>query len=53
MWLNTNSNKIIDITWNIMHELANDFWVTLREINKEVWNDVYNIVSKCDNTFNK
>ena len=52
MWLNNNSNKIIDITSDVIHELAYDFNVTMREINKEVWNNVFNIVSKCNNTFN-
>jgi len=39
-----HTNKNIDLTADIIHTLAVEFKTTLREINNEVWNKVYEIV---------
>ena len=46
------SNKVIDITGDIMHNLACEFDVTLREINKLVGNRVFNLVCDVNHNFN-
>ncbi len=40
-----------DVTSDILHELANRFNVTLREINQVVWDRVYAIVNDCTKHF--
>lgn len=47
------SNKVINITWDILHTISYEFWTTLREINQIVWNDVFNIISRVNENFNR
>lgn len=42
--MENSSNRQIDITWDIMHTLAVEFNVTLKEINRLVWSQVYDII---------
>lgn len=46
------SNKVIDVTGDIMHGLACEFNTTLREINKGYWDRIFNIVCEVNNNFN-
>ena len=51
--MENHSNKVMEVTWDVLHTISYEFLTTLREINKVVWNDVFDIISRVNKEFNK